>query len=121
MNQTSDANDADCSLQVQNSVTLSSMRYISIIKSIQDGDTNQAVEDMDWWVDMAIIELNYLEEKHPNIHFSEVNVPNTDGVLQMKTLYKKIAKYRNEHPRLHKIPLNSHESKAIESFVEKYK
>ena len=34
---------------------------------------------------------------------------------------KEIAEYRNKNPRTHKKPLNSHESKAIESFVEKYK
>ena len=70
---------------------------------------------------MAIIELNFLDEKYPDKNLAERNAPNTDSILQMKFLYRNIAKYRYENPRIHKIPLNTHESKAIESFVEKYK
>ena len=117
----SDLSNPDCSLQVQNSVTLQTSRYISIMENIQEGNTNKAVEDIDWWIDLAIIELNYLDEKYPDKNLSEIKIPNTDGDLEFKRVYKKIVEYRKKNPRTHNKLLNSHESKAIESFVEKYK
>lgn len=117
----SDLSNPDCLLQLQKSLSLQSSRYISIMENIQNGNTNKAVEEIDWWIDLAIIELNYLDEKYPDKDLSETKIPSTYGTFKFKRIYKEIAGYRNKNTRTHKKPLNSHESKAIENFVEKYK
>ena len=117
----SDLSNPDCSLQVQNSVSLQAIRYIGIMESIQDGNTNKAVEDMDWWVDQAIMELSHLEEKYPDKNLPEATVGGPAGIIKLKRVYKNIARYRDEHPRVHTVPLNEDQLKAIALFVKKYK
>jgi hypothetical protein len=38
----------------------------------------------------------------------------------MKSVYKRIAQYRKNHPRLHTVPLDPAEQRQINAFVEKY-
>jgi len=117
----SESNTTDCSLQVQNSVSLTAIRYISIINAIRDENTKGAVEDMDWWVDQAILELSFLEEKYPDKNLPEVTVGGSESTIKFKRLYREIARYRDAHPRIHTVPLNEEQSKAISSFVKKHK
>jgi hypothetical protein len=112
---------SDCSLQVQNSVTLQATRYVSILEALKKGTAEQAVQDMDWWIDQAIIELISLEENNPDGKLEENPVVGTDGILRYKRLYRDVARYRAAHPRTHKVPLDSQQLKIIDTFVNKYK
>ncbi len=117
----SSLNESDCSLQVQHSVTLSAHRFIGVMGAIRNNNTDQADKDMDWWVDQAILELQFLEEKYPEKQLEKNPVPRTDGTLIMKRLYRDIARYRNDNQRKHLVPLNSRQLEIIDEFVKKYK
>lgn len=112
--------NADCSLQVQNSVSLTAGRYISILKAFQSGPFDQSVDNMDWWIDQAILELMFLEETYPDKKLEENFVPGSDGILQYKKLYQGIAQYRLNNIRRHKVPLDDKLLKIIDDFVKKY-
>ena len=81
----------------------------------------QAVQDMDWWVDQAIIELSYLEKTNLDRHLEENQVEGSDGIIRFKRVYRDIARYRRDHSRIHKVPLDSNQMTLINDFVEKYK
>jgi hypothetical protein len=109
---------SNCPIQAQNSVSLTSIRYISILEAIKNGDVDQASEDMDWWIDQAIIELMYLEESNPGKKIEENPVSDS---LRYKKIYNNIARYRVKNPRIHKVPLDNQQMKMIETFVNNYK
>ncbi len=117
----SSLNESDCSLQVQHSVTLSAIRFIGVMWAIQNDSTDQAVEDMDWWIDQAILQLQFLEEKYPEKQLVRNPVPGTDGTFIMKRLYRDIARYRNDNQRKHLVSLNSRQLEIIDKFVKNYK
>ena len=110
----------DCVLQGQNAASLAAVRYISIIEGIQNGAIEEAIKDMDWWVDQAIMELQYLEEKYPYKHIEQNKPTGPEGIITYKRIYRDIARYRRDHPRKHKVPLDSHKLKIIDAFVKKY-
>ena len=91
------------------------------MEAIQNNNIDQAVEDMDWWVDQAILELQFLEEQYPEKQLEETPIQGTDGTLRMKRIYRNIARFRSEHPRKHIVPLNLQQLEMIDKFVEKYK
>ena len=117
----SSLNESDCSLQVQNSVTLSAQRFIGVMWAIRNDSTDQAVKDMDWWIDQSILELQFLEKTYPEKQLEKNLVPGTDGTFIMKRLYRDIARYRNANQRKHLVPLNSMQLEIIDDFVKKYK
>ena len=110
----------DCVLQGQNAAFLAAVRYISIIEGIQNGAIEEAIKDMDWWADQAIMELLYLEEKSPYKHIEQNKPTGSEGIITYKRIYRDSARYRRDHPRKHRVPLNSHQLKIIDAFVKKY-
>lgn len=107
----------DVALQFQKSVTLAAGRYTELMRSVENGNLDQAKEDMDWWIDQAIIELQLLEEDHPNGDWAAVQV---DSHLRMSALYRSLAQFRRDHSRYHSVPLGAESLKRIETFVKKY-
>ena len=91
------------------------------MKAIQNTKVDQALDDMDWWVDQAILQLQFLEEQYPERQLEETLIQGMDGTLRMKRIYRDIARFRNENQRRHIVPLNSQQLEMIEKFVGKYK
>jgi len=106
-------------LQLQKSVTLAAGRYAEILKDIERGDTQHAKDDADWWLDQSIIELQWLEERLPVGRWESVPVADMPN-MQMKTLYRSIARSRRDHPRHHSVPIEPATLKRIDDFVRKY-
>jgi hypothetical protein len=113
------SNEADCTWQIQNAASLAAARYISVINAIEQGESDLAIKDIDWWVDQSILELYYLEQKYPEKRLDDNFIPNTD--IKMKRIYRDIARYRYEHSRVNNVPLTKEQMKLIENFVEKYR
>jgi hypothetical protein len=63
--------------------------------------------------------LAALEERDPKEAWGEIAMDSDSG-LKMKSVYKRIAQYRKNHPRLHTVPLDPAEQRQINAFVEKY-
>jgi hypothetical protein len=104
-------------LQLQKSVTLAAGRYAQIMRLLESGNLDQAKEDMDWWIDQAIIDLQLLEEEHPNVDWAVIQV---DSRLRMGPFYRNLAQFRRDHQRHHSIPLDAESLKRIGTFVKKY-
>jgi hypothetical protein len=107
-------------LQLQKSLSLTAGRFTQILSALDAGKAEQAKKDLDWWLDLAILELAALEESDPNKQWGEVMIDSDSG-LKMKTAYKRLVQYRKSHPRLHSIPLEPAEQRRIDAFVEKYR
>jgi hypothetical protein len=106
-------------LQLQKSVAMTAGRYVQILEGLEAGKIREAEKDMDWWLDMAILDLQGIEERHPQGHWSEVTV-DKDVELKMKSFYRRIAQYRRSHPRQHLLPLEPSQLNLIDEFVQKY-
>lgn len=106
--------------QLQKSSVLSAGRYTMLLDAIEKGNIDDAKNDIDYWLDLAIVELQYLEESLPNEAWAETPVQGLEEI-KMKKLYGDIARYRLAHPRKHKVPLDDKFIRLIDTFVEKYK
>lgn len=69
---------------------------------------------------MAIVELQYLEETFSKEDWAETPIQGLEEV-KMKKIYGDIARYRLDHPRKHKVPLDDNFKRLIDTFIEKYK
>jgi hypothetical protein len=108
----------EAALQLQKSLALSAGRYMAILKAMDGGDLDETKKDIDWWIDQAIIELQWLEERHPHGDWGSVQMQGSP--LPIRTFYKRIAQFRRDHPRRHSVPLDAESLKRIEIFVQKY-
>ena len=94
-------------------------RYTGLLGCLEDGRLDQAKDDMDLWIDMSILQLQLLEEHHPNGDWAAVKI--NDSGLTMRAFYKRIAQYRRDHPRRQQaVPWDAESLKRIEAFVQKY-
>ena len=98
---------------------LSAARYTQILADLEAGRIEETKKDLDWWLDQEIMDLALLEESYPQGQWGEVPV-DRDSELKAKTIYRKIAQYRKNHPRLHSVPLEPELIKLIDAFVAKY-
>ena len=105
-------------LQLQNSVVLSASRYTAILRALEAGDLEEIRKDLDWWIDQAILELVFLEERYPHGDWDAVRLQ--DSPLGMGSVYRRLAQFRRDHPRLHSVPLEPERLKQIELFTQKY-
>jgi hypothetical protein len=105
-------------LQLQQSLVLSASRYASILEAMDEGRLAETKADIDWWIDQAIIELQWLEERHLDCDWGAVQ--SKDSPLPMGTFYRKLAHFRRDHSRQHSIPLEANSFGLIERFVKKY-
>ncbi|EKD25987.1 MAG: hypothetical protein ACD_79C01416G0003 [uncultured bacterium] len=110
----------DVALQFQRSDVLTANRYIAILMAFHDRNFENIQNDIDWWLDISIIQLQILEERYPKGNWGDV-ILNDSPQFTMKTLYKRIAQYRKDNPRRHSYPLDEESIKRIKTFVEKYK
>lgn len=118
---TSNHDRPEAALQLQKSLALSAGRYTTILKAMDKGDREEmenAKNDIDWWIDQAIIELQFLEERYPHGDWAAVQFQ--DSTTRMDRFYKRIAQFRRDHPRRHSVPLDAESLKRIEIFVQKY-
>jgi hypothetical protein len=106
--------------QLQKSSSLSAGRYTMLLDALEKGNVDDAKNDIDSWLDMAIVELQYLEESIPKEAWAETPVQGLEEV-KMKKLYGDIARYRLSHPRKHRVPLDDNFKRRIDAFLEKYK
>jgi hypothetical protein len=106
--------------QLQKSSSLSGARYSMLLDAIHKGNVDDARNDIDYWLDLAIVELQFLEETYPNTQWAETPVKNLEEV-KMRKIYGDIARYRLEHPRKHTVPLDDNFKRLIDTFIEKYK
>ncbi len=109
--------------QLQKSSSLSAGRYTMLLEALEKGNVgnvDDARDDMDYWLDMAIVELLFLEESYPNENWAETPLQGLEEV-KMKKIYGDIARYRLAHPRKHKVPLDDNFKRLIDTFIEKYK
>jgi hypothetical protein len=107
-------------LQLQRSSSLSAGRYTMLLDAIQKGSVDDAKNDIDYWLDMAIVELQFLEESYPNTQWAETPLKGLEEV-KMRKIYGDIARYRFDHPRKHTVPLDENLKRLIDTFIEKYK
>ena len=91
-----------------------------LLEAIQKGNVEDARNDIDYWLDLAIVELQHLEESYPNVDWSENPVKNLEEV-KMRRIYRDIAQYRLNHPRKHNVPIDDNYKRLIDAFIEKYK
>ena len=128
---TKDAFLAGAEYQHKKATSLTLLRYISIIEDTENSKTNKIREDVDYWIDLGIIELNFQEnakasKKLPSELQNEINKikkdlnTNQPDAPSDELINSKIAKYRKEHPRIHSIPLDEKQKKLIDNFVKKY-
>jgi hypothetical protein len=114
----------DCKIksghQLQKSSGLSAGRYTMLLDALEKGSVDDARNDIDYWLDMAIVELQYLEEAFPKEDWAGTPIQGLEEV-KMKKIYGDIARYRLDHPRKHKIPLDDNFNRRIDTFIEKYK
>lgn len=110
---------ADVGLQLQRSITLAAGRYVAILKALDAGDLDDAKRDLDWWIDLAILELQALEERYPQGHWEDVPVQGSPDI-QMRAFYRQIAQFRRDHPRRHSVPLDADSLKLIAAFLQKH-
>lgn len=108
----------DVALQLQKATALAAGRYTDVLRSLEGGKLEGAKNDIDWWLDQSIIELEFLEERYP--HGDWAAVQPRDSPLRMGSFYKRIAQFRRDHPRRHSVPLDPESLKRIEIFVQKY-
>jgi hypothetical protein len=94
------------------------MRYTTILEGLDDGRVANTKADIDWWIDQSIIQLQTLEENHPDGDWEAVQP--MDSPLSMGVYYRKIARFRKDHPRQHVIPLDDDSLRLIDKFVDKY-
>lgn len=106
-------------VQAQYAAALTAGRYVSILKAIEASNLDEATSDIDWWIDLAIIELQEIEKSHPRGRWGDVLAGGTKD-LPMSHIYKRIAQFRRDHPRRHSVPLNAGEIEMIDAFVRKY-
>jgi hypothetical protein len=52
-------------LQLQKSLSLSAGRYTMLLDALQKSNVDEAKNDIDYWLDMAIVELQFLKETNP--------------------------------------------------------
>jgi len=116
--------EEDCNikvgLQLQKSSSLSAGRYTMLLDAIQKGTVDDARNDIDYWLDLAIVELQFLEERYPKTQWAETPLKGLEEV-KMRKIYGDIARYRLDHPRKHTIPLDDNLKRLIDTFIEKYK
>lgn len=114
----------DCKIktghQLQKSSSISAIRYSALLDAIEKGNVGDARDDIDHWLDLAIVELQFLEESFPNEAWAETPLQGLEEI-KMKKIYGDIARYRLNHPRKHKTPLDDNFKRRIDAFVEKYK
>ncbi len=91
-----------------------------LLNLLEIGKVDEAKNDVDYWLDLAIVELQFLEESFPNEAWSETPVQGLEEV-KMKKLYGDLARFRLNHPRKHKVPLDANSKRLIDTFIEKYK
>lgn len=114
--------NVEVGLQLQRSSSLSAVRYTKLLDAIQKGNVVDATNDIDHWLDLTIVELQYLEESFPNTRWDETPIGGLgEFKIKMRELYGDIARYRLDHPRKHTIPLDDNQKRLIDTFVEKYK
>jgi len=106
--------------QLQKSSSLSAGRYTMLLDTLEKGNVDDAKNDIDYWLDMAIVELQFLEESYPNENWAETPLQGLEEV-KMKKIYGDIARYRLAHPRKHKVPLDDNFRRLIDTFIDKYK
>ena len=115
----------------QKSMALTLLRYISIIENIENSKTQKTREDIDHWIDLGIIELSFQDDENVRRELplelqNEINKLKQDLMtLQPETpskelIYRKIAKYRKEHSRIHSVPLDTNQINLIDKFIKKY-
>lgn len=85
---------------------------------MEGGKLEETKKDVDWWIDQAIIELQWLEERFPAGDWGSVQLQ--ESPLPMRNFYRRIAQFRRDHPRRHSVPLETDSLKRINKFVEKY-
>ncbi len=119
-NTTVDACKIKAGQQLQKSSNLSASRYTMLLEALDKGNVNEARNDIDYWLDLAIVELQFLEESFPNEEWAEIPIQGLEEV-KMKKMYGDIARYRLDHPRKHKVPLDDNFKRLIDAFIEKYK
>ena len=114
----------DCKIktghQLQKSSSLSAGRYTMLLDALDKSNVDDARNDIDYWLDMAIVELQFLEESLPNENWAETPLQGLEEV-KMKKIYGDLARYRLAHPRKHKVPLDDNFRRLIDTFIEKYK
>jgi len=106
--------------QLQKSSSLSAGRYTMLLDALAKGNVDDAGNDIDYWLDMAIVELQFLEESFPNENWAETPLQGLEEV-KMKKIYGDIAHYRLAHPRKHKVPFDDNFRRLIDTFIENYK
>jgi hypothetical protein len=112
---------SDANLQLQKSTLLSTTRYISVYKAIKGYKNLEPTQkDLDWWIDLSILELVTLENLYPDFDWGNVDM-DSSVALKAKRFYREIADYRIAQPRLHDVPMKESEIEAIKKFTEKYK
>ncbi len=105
-------------LQLQKSVVLSAGRYAVILKEMDKGRLDEAKDSLDWWIDMAIIELQLLEEQYPQGDWENAQFQGLPPTARV--FYKQLAQFRRDHPRRHSVPLDRESLRRIDLFVQKY-
>jgi hypothetical protein len=106
-------------LQTQKVTVLSAGRFASVQEEIESGKIDAIQQSLDYWIDMAIVELAALDNAYPEEHLDQVLVDSDSG-LRMRSFYRRLALFRKSHPRKHVVPLSAPESALIEAFVQKY-
>jgi hypothetical protein len=114
----------DCKIksghQLQKSSSLSAGRYTMLLDTLEKGNVDDARNDIDYWLDMAIVELQYLEETFPTEDWAGTPIQGLEEI-KMKKIYGDIARYRLAHPHKYKVPLDDNFKRLIDTFIEKYK
>jgi hypothetical protein len=115
-----EANPPASALQLQKSVALAAGRYVSIYEKIASGKGDEGQKDLDYWVDMSILELSALGNAYPDSHLDEVRI-DSESDLPIKAFYRRLAQYRGNHQRIHINSMTPAELQAIDRFIQKYK
>ena len=111
--------------QHERSTLLTLGRFISIFELIDSQNSLKAKEDIDWWVDLLILELaTPPDKKLKNIIDKlqgELNNNNNVPEVLYPVTYRKVAQYRLNNQRIHKVPIDEESIEIINNFVAKYK
>jgi len=122
---------AGAEYQYQKAMSLTLLRFISILENTENSKSEKMKEDVDYWIDLGIVELSFQEDENVSKKLpielqNEINKikhdlnANQPEIPSYELIYRNIARYRKDHPRIHSIPLDEKQKELIDRFIEKY-
>lgn len=114
--------------QHRTAVALVGLRYVGLIELLQANQEEKVKEELDWFIDTIIMEIAYSEknaEPIPKYVLEELTHIIEDANLGKPITppefgLRKLAEYRKNNPRIHKIKLSKESIILIDKFINKY-